>query len=61
MCRNCATATFPFFSLKNEELLEEFFFAFKISASMLNNMVNDSEHLNNCDVNLMKMILVITY
>ena len=35
MCHNCATAIFPFFSLTNEELLEEFSSAFRISASML--------------------------
>ena len=52
MCHNCATAIFTFFSLTNEELLEEFFSAFRISASMLNNVFSDSEHLNNCDVNL---------
>ena len=52
MCHNCATAIFPFFSLTNEELLEEFSSAFRISASMLNDMFGDSEHLNNCDVNL---------
>ena len=51
MCHNCATAIFPFFSLTNEELLEEFSSAFRISASMLNDMFSDSEHLNNCDVN----------
>ena len=49
-CQNCATAVFPFYSLSDKELMEEFFSGFEINASLLNEIFTESGQLTNCDV-----------
>ena len=49
-CQNYATAVFPFHSLSDKELMEEFFSGFEINVSLLNEIFTESGQLTNCDV-----------
>ena len=49
-CQNCATEVFPFHSLSDKELTEEFFSGFEINASLLNEIFTESGQLTNCDI-----------